>query len=74
MKAVVIDPWHVQFLLQRDYQGIVMLDDIYLNSNMDALWASLGGPGLCKYDLTDWGHTIAGTGMLDFGCKVSFTV
>ena len=23
----------------------------------------------CKYDLTDFGHTVAGTGILDFSCS-----
>ena len=27
------------------------------------------GTRVCKYDLTDLGHTVAGTGVLDFSCS-----
>ena len=63
-----------QYLAGKDYKGIVLLDDIYLNPSMDALWGSIGsseGWQPCKYDVTDWGHSIAGTGLIDFGCRLA---
>ena len=54
-----------QYLAGNGYEGLVLLDDIYLNQAMDRVWGSQPG---CKYDLTDLGHTVAGTGLLDFSC------
>mmetsp|Transcript_25201 Transcript_25201/g.83188 ORF Transcript_25201/g.83188 Transcript_25201/m.83188 type:complete len:167 (-) Transcript_25201:883-1383(-) len=62
----------LQFLVGNGYEGLVVLDDIYLNENMDRVWGSVWD-GVCKHDLTDYGHTVAGTGLLDFSCRVLIT-
>ena len=60
-----------QYLAGAGYQGLVLLDDIYLNEAMDRVW---GSQTVCKYDLTDMGHTVAGTGLLDFSCSALASV
>lgn len=46
------------------YKGIVILDDIYLNDNMKALWSSIP-KHLKKIDATKYGHW-TGTGIVVF--------
>lgn len=49
-------------LLENDYKGIVLLDDIHLNENMKEMWNSISQK---KYDLTSYGHH-SGTGLVVF--------
>lgn len=53
-----------EFLLEIDYKGILVADDIYLKRNGDMLgfWKSIKEK---KYDLTEYGHW-SGTGIVDF--------
>ncbi len=51
--------------------GLVLLDDIHLNADMDRVWGAVAPPA-CKYDLSDWGHSVAGTGLIDFACRARF--
>lgn len=60
------------YLLENDYKGLLLLDDIHWNGPMKKFWA---GIKTTKFDLTDIGHGtcpdgIAGTGLVDFGGKV----
>mmetsp|Transcript_75598 Transcript_75598/g.177510 ORF Transcript_75598/g.177510 Transcript_75598/m.177510 type:complete len:111 (+) Transcript_75598:37-369(+) len=52
-----------RFLQTYNFSGLVILDDIYLNREMDRFWASVKEP---KVDLTDVGHS-SGTGLVMFG-------
>lgn len=52
----------VDVLLSIDFQGILVCDDIHLNSQMEKWWNSIK---LKKYDLTTVGHK-SGTGVVDF--------
>ena len=45
------------------YNGVVLMDDIYLNSNMKLLWESITH---IKYDITHIGH-VTGTGLIYYG-------
>jgi predicted O-methyltransferase YrrM len=51
-------------LIEIDFKGIVILDDIHLNAEMQALWDWI--PVRRKVDLTKFGHN-SGTGVVLFG-------
>ena len=61
--------WKVyNFLVNNNYKGILVLDDIHWNNPMKDFW---NGINITKYDITDIGHGIcpdgiAGTGIVDF--------
>lgn len=67
---ILLDTFHngdfeqefVDFLLDIKYQGMLMLDDIYLNKPMKKFWNKIK---LEKYDLTSLGH-FTGTGLVIF--------
>jgi len=46
-----------------DFKGILILDDIHLNKNMNTFWDALA---LEKHDLTEIAHH-SGTGLVNFG-------
>jgi hypothetical protein len=50
------------FLKNNGYQGLLVLDDIYLNAEMMRFWEHIDLP---KEDVTDLGHW-SGTGIVDF--------
>jgi len=50
-------------LMEREYKGIVICDDINLNEEMQAFWKSIGG--WKKLDVTKYGHW-SGTGIVVF--------
>ena len=50
------------FLKSNNYQGLLLLDDIFLNQNMLYFWGEIEKP---KYDLTKYGHA-SGTGLVIF--------
>lgn len=58
----------VDKLINIDYQGYVICDDIHLNGNMRNWWLSVTLP---KYDITDIGH-LSGTGLICFNTDVIF--
>ena len=51
------------FLKENGYNGLLVLDDIHLNDEMEQFWRSIDLP---KDDVTDIGHW-SGTGIVDFG-------
>jgi hypothetical protein len=65
--------WMNRLLQMGDFSGLVLLDDINLNSEMRKWWKELQDKatewGYKTYDLTSVGH-ISGTGLLDFSGKV----
>ena len=48
-----------EYLVSKNYKGIVLLDDIYFNSAMIDFW---NGIDIKKYDLTAVGHSGSGNG------------
>jgi hypothetical protein len=65
--------WMNRLLQMGDFSGLVLLDDIMLNDEMEKWWKELqdkaGERGYKTYDLTSVGH-VSGTGLLDFSGKV----
>ena len=51
------------FLVDNEFSGVLLLDDIHLNEPMQKFWDSLTQE---KHDLTEFGH-FTGTGMVLFG-------
>ena len=62
-----------QRLLDVQYRGMLGLDDIQLNHEMNKWWKELQGgeneKGYKTYDLTNIGHW-SGTGLVDFSGRV----
>jgi len=56
----------IQKLIDINYTGYVLCDDIFLNDQMTAWWKSISLP---KYDLTDVGH-MHGTGLICFNTVI----
>jgi hypothetical protein len=60
-------------IVKLGYRGIIVLDDIHLNSEMRSWWAELQENsekwGFKAYDISDIGHK-SGTGLLDFSGSV----
>jgi predicted O-methyltransferase YrrM len=52
----------LDFLIQNNYKGVLLVDDIYLNNEMLEFWASIK---FNKTDISKFGH-ISGTGFVDF--------
>jgi hypothetical protein len=52
----------INYLIQIDYKGYVICDDILLNDGMINWWNSIT---IEKYDISDVGH-ISGTGLINF--------
>lgn len=67
---IMIDTYHdgtfekkaFNYLVENNYKGLLMLDDIYLNDEMKSFWDSITLP---KQDLTEIGH-YTGTGIVYF--------
>lgn len=65
--------WQVySFLLENNYRGILLLDDIHWNKPMKEFWSKID---TLKYDVTNLGHGVcpdglAGTGLVDFSGQV----
>lgn len=55
-----------ELLIENNYKGIVVCDDIHLNADMDALWNWIPKP---KIDVTKYGHW-SGTGIVMFDTSV----
>lgn len=53
-------------LIQNDYKGILLLDDINLNDEMREFWA---GIQIEKHDITPLGHW-SGTGLVNFSSEI----
>jgi hypothetical protein len=57
----------LEVLRQNDWRGLLVLDDIHYNKEMERFWESIR---VAKYDLTDIGHG-SGTGVVDFGGQLN---
>jgi predicted O-methyltransferase YrrM len=53
----------LDFLAEKNWSGIILLDDIHLNGQMKDFWNKL--PEEKKQDVTEFGHA-SGTGILEF--------
>lgn len=51
----------LDFLIDNKWHGLLLLDDIYLNSEMQQFWSDITLP---KYDLSHMGH-FSGTGLVE---------
>lgn len=68
---VLIDAWHngyleqdiFNYMIEEDFKGILIYDDIYYNDAMKTFWNNISHPG--KIDATHIGHS-TGTGIIDF--------
>jgi len=56
------------FLLLNNYKGILILDDIHLNPEMEKVWGYIKSSNVITLDVTEYGHTLesAGTGLVIF--------
>jgi len=69
-KIILLDTFHdgtfeqefLNYLISLNYKGILLLDDIHLNNEMELFWNNIK---ISKYDLTNIGHS-TGTGVVFF--------
>ena len=59
------EPPMVEFIINQGFEGLILLDDIHLNSAMNEMWDNFEYE---KYDATEVGH-FSGTGILNIGNK-----
>ena len=59
------EPPMVEFIIKQGFAGLIILDDIHLNSAMNEMWDNFKYE---KYDATEVGH-FSGTGLLNIGNK-----
>lgn len=52
----------LDFLVEKNYKGLLLIDDIHLNPEMLEFWNSIE---MEKIDISSFGH-ISGTGLVDF--------
>lgn len=55
----------LEALRKNSFKGLLLMDDIHLNNNMESMWNSITEK---KYDLTPYGHS-SGTGCVIFDTK-----
>ena len=78
-KTVPFEREFVQRLQAVGYRGLLLLDDIHLNDEMEEWWAELKeGAANAKapysaYDVTSVGHS-SGTGLIDFSNEITVNV
>ena len=53
----------IEFLLEKGWTGVIILDDIYKGCQMQDFWNGLSIPGWTKIDVSELGHS-SGTGIL----------
>jgi hypothetical protein len=41
---------------------------MHLSADMDRVWGGRAPP-VCQHGLSDWGHSVAGTGLVDLACR-----
>jgi len=66
------------YLVKNHYRGLLLLDDIHLNDDMEEFWKSIT---TTKHDITQIGHNkchrkhdrICGTGLVDFSGRVQIS-
>jgi hypothetical protein len=74
---IVLDTFHLpdtkpfkrDFWTRLSNMGIVILDDVYLNTEMKQWWKELEKGPITTYDVTAVGH-FSGTGLVDFSKRV----
>jgi hypothetical protein len=59
------EPPMVEHIVQQGYEGLILLDDIHLSSEMENMWNNFEYE---KHDATEIGH-FSGTGILNIGNK-----
>jgi predicted O-methyltransferase YrrM len=59
--------WLYNFLIQNNWNGIMLCDDINLNDEMRRFWSEITH---VKYDITKYGH-FSGTGLILFGDDIT---
>ena len=59
------EPPMVQHIIDHGFEGLIILDDIHLSSEMEQMWNNFEHE---KYDATEIGH-FSGTGILNIGQK-----
>ena len=73
VKMIIIDTAHtgeqetefMKFLIEKDWSGILLLDDIHQNPAMEEFWSNFDDD--IKEDVTGIGHTACcGTGLVEF--------
>jgi hypothetical protein len=57
-------------LIDNNYKGLLILDDIFKNKDMESFWNTISLP---KIDITKYGH-ITGTGVVLFNDKYNFVL
>lgn len=62
--------WLYKFLVDNNWKGSMMCDDIYLNNEMRQFWNEVSHP---KIDITKYGH-ITGTGLINFSNELTFNL
>ncbi len=84
VKMIIIDTDHtgtqetefINFLIEKDWSGILLLDDIHINEQMEEFWNCFDDD--IKIDLTEIGHGVhcpsspygtCGTGFVEFDMK-----
>ena len=60
----------LDFLVSISFKGLLICDDIHLNTQMEKWWSSIN---VKKFDLTRVGHN-SGTGLVDFSGKIAVQV
>ena len=59
----------LSFLLENNYKGILILDDIHMNNAMRGVWSHIKSSDVIAYDATNIGHLCeggSGTGVVFF--------
>lgn len=59
------EPPMIEFIVNQGFEGLIILDDIHLNLEMEHMWNNFEYE---KYDATEIGH-FSGTGILNIGQK-----
>jgi hypothetical protein len=60
----------IDYLIDINYKGYVICDDIFLNKGMSEWWESIN---IEKYDITEVGH-FSGTGVINFNQDGNFVL
>ena len=59
--------WLYNFLVEKNWNGIMLCDDIHLNDEMKRFWSEIRHE---KYDITQYGH-FSGTGIVLFNNDIT---
>jgi predicted O-methyltransferase YrrM len=62
--------WFYNFLVQNNWKGIMLCDDIHLSEEMERFWSEIKHE---KYDITQYGHH-SGTGIVLFNNETTLNL